>query len=387
MSGLILILTEAGDIHAYAVAEALKLKGAAVQVWHTADFPSRSTESLLFEANRLTTTIEGNGFRFGEEEPRVVWRRRPSHWVDPSRLHPSDLTFAEAECLAFRRSTLSVFAPRAFWVNPQDAANRCSRKILQHRVALDLGLSVPDTLYSNSPEEIRSFVKRHGSRAVYKSFRPTAWRNQENSWVPFTSEISEQTLVEADLLQMVPGIYQELVPKAFELRITFMGHQAFAAKLFSQETDSGRLDWRKSYHEIRMETYEVPEEVERLCIALMERLGIVFGCFDFIVKPDGLHVFLEVNEMGQFLFVEHYTGLPILDAFTDFLISARPDFRWNKKEPTVAYRDFLPRAEALAAEQTRIHLSGPEVFSWEGGSGGVTTRDIGSRPRPPAEHQ
>jgi glutathione synthase/RimK-type ligase-like ATP-grasp enzyme len=374
MSGLILILTEAGDIHAYAVAEALRSKGVAVLVWHTADFPSRSTESLLFEANRLTTTIEGNGFRFGEEEPTVVWRRRPAHFVDPSRLHPADLAFAEAECLAFRRSALSVFAQDAFWVNPLDAANRCSRKILQHQVALDLGLSMPDTLYSNSPEEVLAFVERHGGHAVYKSFRAAAWRNQENAWAPFTSEISEQTLKNADLLQMVPGIYQECVPKAFELRITFMGHQAFAAKILSQETASGRLDWRKSYHEIRMETYELPEGVESLCIAMMERLGTVFGCFDFIVRPDGQYVFLEVNEMGQFLFVERYTSLPLLDAFTDFLIAAKPDFRWNKKEPTVTYRDFLPRAEALAAEQSRIHLSGPEMSSWEGAGGDAANK-------------
>ncbi|MFY9821270.1 MAG: hypothetical protein WAM82_07800 [Thermoanaerobaculia bacterium] len=374
MPGQILILTEAGDIHAYAVAEALKRKGAEALVWHTADFPSRSTESLLVEANRLTTAIEGNGFRFGEEDhPRVVWRRRPAHWVDPSRLHPADVAFAEAECLAFRRSALSVFAQDAFWVNLPDAANRCSRKILQHRVALDLGLSMPDTLYSNSPDGILAFIERHGGRAVYKSFRNSAWRNQNNAWVPFTSEITEQTLVKADLLQMVPGIYQELVPKAFELRITLMGHQAFAAKIFSQETASGRLDWRKSYHELRMEPYETPEAIESLCIAMMERLGIVFGCFDFIVSPDGNHVFLEVNEMGQFLFVEHYTGLPLLDAFTDFLIAGTPDFRWAKKESAVAYRDCLPNAEALATEQAEIHLSGPESFSWEGDSGGPTT--------------
>jgi hypothetical protein len=48
-----------------------------------------------------------------------------------------------------------------------DAANRCSRKILQHQVALDLGLSMPDTLYSNSPEEVLAFVERHDGHAVW----------------------------------------------------------------------------------------------------------------------------------------------------------------------------------------------------------------------------
>lgn len=32
----------------------------------------------------------------------------------------------------------------------------------------------------------------------------------------------------------------------------------------------------------------------------MRKLGIIFGCFDFIVTPDEEYVFLEVNPMGQF---------------------------------------------------------------------------------------
>src|SRR5882672_6715415 len=35
-----------------------------------------------------------------------------------------------------------------------------------------------------------------------------------------------------------------------------------------------------------------------------ELLGLAFGCIDLIVTPEGEHIFLEVNEMGQFLWVE-----------------------------------------------------------------------------------
>jgi hypothetical protein len=34
-----------------------------------------------------------------------------------------------------------------------------------------------------------------------------------------------------------------------------------------------------------------------------ELLGLAFGCIDLIVTPEGEHIFLEVNEMGQFLWV------------------------------------------------------------------------------------
>ena len=36
----------------------------------------------------------------------------------------------------------------------------------------------------------------------------------------------------------------------------------------------------------------------------MAKLGIVFGCFDFVVTPEGEFIFLEVNESGDFLWME-----------------------------------------------------------------------------------
>lgn len=76
----------------------------------------------------------------------------------------------------------------------------------------------------------------------------------------------------------------------------------------------------------------------------MEELGIVFGCFDFIVTPQGDYVFLEVNEMGQFLFVEEWTGMPLLDAFCSFLTAGNVDYPWDPERVQVRYRDVLGRS-------------------------------------------
>jgi hypothetical protein len=40
---------------------------------------------------------------------------------------------------------------------------------------------------------------------------------------------------------------------------------------------------------------------------------------DFIVTPEGQHVFLEVNPAGQYMWVESKTGLPITAALVDAL--------------------------------------------------------------------
>jgi len=130
------------------------------------------------------------------------------------------------------------------------------------------------------------------------------WKSGDKVWQLYTSILSEEDLVDDDLLRATPATYQAVVQKDYELRVTVVGNYIFCAKIYSQDTETGRLDWRKSYHEVEMEPSELPEDIAALCRTLMRRLDIVFGCFDFAVTPEGEHVFLEVNQMGQFLFIE-----------------------------------------------------------------------------------
>jgi|GEM_PF-4386912 len=135
-----------------------------------------------------------------------------------------------------------------------------------------------------------------------------------------------------------------------------IGHRPFCARILSQHTSKGRLDWRLAYDEIRIEAMDTPREVEAFCRELLERLGLVFGCFDFVVQPDGEPVFLEVNQQGQFLFVEQATGQPLLDAFSELLLQGSPDFRWQLERVRVRYEDIRGVAEDLARESLRSHL-------------------------------
>lgn len=152
----------------------------------------------------------------------------------------------------------------------------------------------------------------------------------------------------------------ELIPKDFELRVTAIGDHLFAAKILSQETQDGRVDWRKAYTELKMQPYTLPVKVAEACHLLIRRLGLVFGCFDLIVTPAGQHVFLEVNEMGQFLFVEKYTDQPLLDAFSEFLIQGVCGFSWEESGAKLRYSDILPVAEAATIRSRQEHVSPPE---------------------------
>jgi hypothetical protein len=361
----VLILSQPRDIHAYAVREALERKGASVTLWLTSDFPGLSRESIRFRRDSRSLRVRGPDLEIDGPHFDAVWNRRPSLFVDPASLDEADVAFAGFECSYFRKGLFSTLCRDAFWVNPPDSAFLANRKILQHAAALKVGLVAPDTLYSNDPEQIRLFIREHGGSIVYKPFTSVPWRDEKTYWLPLTSVLTEDKLPGDTALSAAPGIYQELVPKKMELRLTIMGGSVFGARILSQQTKKGRIDWRKAYDELVMEDCEVPESLASDCVKLLSELGLVFGCFDFIVTPAGEYVFLEVNEMGQFLFIEPRTGSPLLDAFSEFLLAGRREFTWEKPSSPVLYSEVSEAATRRADASAERHVCPPNSFFWE----------------------
>ncbi|WKC46934.1 hypothetical protein [Pseudomonas veronii] len=63
----------------------------------------------------------------------------------------------------------------------------------------------------------------------------------------------------------------------------------------------------------------LPARVQELIMLLMRELGLVFGCFDLILTPEGEYIFLEVNPNGQWLWIESLTGMKITSAIAALL--------------------------------------------------------------------
>lgn len=73
--------------------------------------------------------------------------------------------------------------------------------------------------------------------------------------------------------------------------------------------------------------HQLQRFVEKGIRALMARLGLVFGCLDFVVDQSGEHHYLEVNPTGQFGWLEGTVGVPITDALAELLARPLPEYR------------------------------------------------------------
>ncbi len=343
----VLIIGHSYDIHVSAVAWLLRRRGHHVAVWQMDRFPVQQTVSLSI-GPRGDEIAAGALIRRGEAFD-TVWRRRVvKPRVDPG-LHPSDRAVAERESRLFLDNAVNQLAAGARWVNPLESRQRAVSKAAQLRAARASGFDIPDTLLSNSPEDIAAFAERHGGEIIVKPFFPAAWQTATRTHHFYARRLDPALLRETFALRAAPAIYQALVPKAHELRVTVIGDRCFAARIEAPERDGGALDWKEDLHQREVTPCRLPDRVREACLGVMRRLGIVFGCMDVICRPDGGYTFLEVNEMGAFLWVEEYQpSMRLLGAFCDYLCG--PAIRTDDAAGIFDFRDSSAFASFEAEE-------------------------------------
>lgn len=364
---MILTLTTPDDHHAIYVQEALRHKGGDTQLWYTADLAQLQDASVEIDGEATRWRVSGADLDFGPVAPEVIWFRRPARPVLSDAVHPADRKWANREHEEFFRWLIEFLPADVFQVNSPERARRANSKIYQLQAAQRVGLRFPQTLYSNDTRKIRAFLRHHGGQAVYKSITQQGpWLLSDQSYaVLYTSLLTEDGLPDDEVLKATPGIFQQLLQKAFELRVTVIGKRVFPAKIDSQATRKGQLDWRRALDDMTWEETDIPAELSRTILKLMEEMGLAFGCLDFVVTPEGEYVFLEVNEMGQFLFVEHEAGTPLLDAFCEMLLQGKTDYRWDPARVTVRMHDLKSRVESRLEEAMAEHVQPPPPLAGE----------------------
>lgn len=339
----ILIHSSVEDVHAAAVCWGLSALGAESLFWPAGEFPIHQSLSayLYCDGDRHSITI--NGTQYDLRNMRTVWNRRHGRPKVRPDLDPRDSDFAMEQSQQHLDSFLATLCPDALWVNRPEVAKSELHKIAQLRAARQVGLTIPPTLFSNDPREIRFFFDTQNGDVVYKAYKLRAWTGEKPGtvYVNYTTALSRRDLAEADSLSTAPGIFQRRVEKSYEVRVTVFGQEAISARL---DLEGDQIDWRRRQgtSDLRVSPCQLPDDVKTRCLAYMRLCNLAFCCFDFIVTPAGHHVFLEANQMGQFLWVEEkLPELPMLDTMCAFLMSGDRDFERGERPRELSFGDYL----------------------------------------------
>src|SRR6185369_11033939 len=98
----------------------------------------------------------------------------------------------------------------------------------------------------------------------------------------FTRHLSAEDIASLEGLSSCPMIFQELVPKALELRITVVGKQMFVAAVDSASSADGADDWRKDDALLKgFQRFDrCPKSILERLLIMLTRLGLNFATVD-----------------------------------------------------------------------------------------------------------
>ena len=246
-----------------------------------------------------------------------VWYRRNPPLVLPDEMEEKWKRWCKQE---FAQAFLgSLMRLPVHWVSNPYNILRASLKVLQLQVAREVELTVPDYVVTSNPEQAYQFIQRCHGKAVVKSLgRPIVGDDHTLATI-FTNRVENVSKSEWQQLRYSPCIFQRLIDKVAEIRVTVVGDRLFSARIELTES-IGDVDYRTlDPYTLKHEIIELPTFLSKACIELTKRLGLRFAALDFLLDAEDKFYFLEINPNGQWLWIEELTGLPIANAIAEEL--------------------------------------------------------------------
>ena len=358
----VIIFAYAKENHTAPVKWALEQAGYQVACWGGLSWTEQQQASLLLDAQTLDAQTKMTLGPFTVEPGDAIWIRRPDVPTHNPSVAEADRKFAEQEyrafyhCIAYTLETLPVWC-----INKFSAARFIHNKAVQLNLARACGLKVPATLLSNSPGPIRQFVARNPNRTIGKGFSPHVWQRNDEDGVSVTEtfKLTPELLPSDEVLTYAPGIYQERVEKQFDIRMVIMGHTVYS---FALHNPRKALDWRQDagLGNLQVESIYTPPDVEKGILEFARKAKICFGSVDFAVDNNGKWWFLEINEQGQFLWLDQFNPQArTLEKFCAFITapegSAQPLEHRMGLFPS--FSDFITHFRSLPENQEPIDIA------------------------------
>lgn len=322
---MILCLSHTQDYYTIDIVQKrLKELGKEVFRLNSDDFSHKLTFDYSGANGRLAFRLRpGTNITIDAGEVEAVWYRKLWNIQPPPELDPDYLPIYFQEYDTMQRLFFDALE-QVPWMNPLHQDHRvCGNKAMQLQAAGRAGLDVPLTLMTNDPEQVKEFFYNKCKGQMIAKLHGTLSRSMRGTgaFLP-TTQIREEDLAGLDTLSYCPMIFQELVPKAYELRVAYVDGTVFAGKIDAGRSEMGKTDWRAAT-DIRSpwETYRLPEETIRNIDRMMRDLGLLFGAIDIIRHTDGRYVFLEVNPQGEWGMLQRDLNHPIGETIAEKLLA------------------------------------------------------------------
>jgi hypothetical protein len=264
--------------------------------------------------------------RFSLNSVESVWWRRPTAFSFFERCGDDAGKYIIEEYNHFWGGLLGLLRERGIrFYNDPLRARDLDRKLVQLSLARKCGLAIPETIVTSDPCAANEFIATH-TKIVFKSFS-----GSERVWRPtrlFKTEMAQHLW----RLPLCPVIFQTYIEGVRDYRVTIIDDRVTSAAFditASRYPADVRIDTK-----IPCFRRALPAAVEA-CLALFMRVsGLRYGAFDLRETPSGEFFFLEVNESGQFLYIDQLAGTGIAQDMADALGAGKPAGEFDERTLT-----------------------------------------------------
>ena len=206
-------------------------------------------------------------------------------------------------------TTLDIFLEDSKWINKIGVSQKYSCKAQQLKLALECGLTIPNTMITNNSRDVFNLFST--GKVIYKTLSSFFTAKE----AIFTNLISPSIVMDnQESIAMAPGIFQNMVEKDHELRVTVVGEKIFTVKINSQKNKKTSIDWRLHPYEEMYEESILSNDTTKKLLAFHSKADLVYASYDFIVDKHGNEVFLECNPSGQWLWLEQFSKSSVAEA-------------------------------------------------------------------------
>lgn len=237
----------------------------------------------------------------------VFFRRVPSKFENSER--DIDAPYLNNERKHFLEGVFLSLS-LAKWINPMFSTQIAERKILQLRLAKQFGLLIPKTIITNSSLKADEFLKSNNS-SIIKPVSNGLQVLTDKTYSIYTSEIKSTFFesYEQEFTFDTPILLQEKLQNKFDIRVIIIGETVFSVSI--NKLDKNEVDWRKPEIEKEYSLIQLPKNLEKSLILYHKHLNLVYSAIDLIQTVDNRFVFLEINPVGEWVWLENELGLNI----------------------------------------------------------------------------
>ncbi len=254
-------------------------------------------------SSRWKFEISTDEIQINSDSISVVWFRR-DFFDELEKLSDESVinTFLKNE-IKQAYNLISLSLDNVLWIN---RPNEMKHKLHVLQLANIADLSIPYSFVTNNLSYLEKIIGLE-SLLITKPLNEGIGIVKDNKKLTtFTSIVDIKKIREEITEFMIPSFFQSLIDKEYEIRTFFFFGKCYSISIFSQNDNKTKIDFRDYNidNPNRMSRYKLPENIERKVNNLMNQLKINSGSIDFIRDKQGRYVFLEVNPVGQFDFLE-----------------------------------------------------------------------------------